>query len=364
MGGRDFPPRYQQVKHMLKEIKYGALSGKARAMYGKLLTREDYMNLIQKKSVSEVVSYLKHNTHYSGLLSETDENDIHRVNLEILLKKDIINDYNKFFKFSNGQLKELIELFYTKTEIECLKLIFRMFEAGNAKHELIEESLVFLSRHDKLNIPKLSLSRDLEEFLSRLQETEYYELLKPFALDDREVRLFNMEMTLDLYYFRKMQRTYQKLLDKSDAHIIKDFLGLEADMFNIFLIYRGKMFYNMPDQIIKSYLARVEGKLDKKTMEALMEAGSHDAFMDVLRKSPYGFLFEGHDQPFLEHSYLEYVYKLHKTRFRRQPFSIACIISYLRLKETEISNIISIIEGIRYGLSGRETGKFVTGIRI
>lgn len=349
---------------MLKELKYGALSGKARAMYGKLLTREDYVELIQKKSVSEAVSYLKHNTHYSGMLAGTDESDVHRVNLEILLKKDIINDYNKFFKFSNGKLKELIDLFYTKTEIESLKLIFRMFEAGTAEHELLEESLVFLSRHDKLNIPKLSLSRDLEEFLSRLRGTDYYELLGPFAMDNPETRLFNMEMTLDLYYFRKMNRMYRKLLDREDASIIKELLALEADMFNIFLMYRGKLYYNMPNQIIKSYLARIDGKLDMKTTEALLGAGNHDEYMDILEKTPYGFLFEDREQPFLEHGYLDYIYRLHRKLFRMKTFSIACVLSYLRLKEAEISNIISIIEGIRYGLSVRDMGKFVAGIRI
>ena len=41
---------------MLKEIKYGALSGKSRAMFGKLLNRYDYNALIQKKRVSEVLA--------------------------------------------------------------------------------------------------------------------------------------------------------------------------------------------------------------------------------------------------------------------------------------------------------------------
>jgi V/A-type H+-transporting ATPase subunit C len=170
---------------MLKEIKYGALSGKARAMFGKLLSKNDYKILIQKKRIAQVVSYLKHNTHYSGLLSDTDENNIHRVKLEILLKKDIINDYSKFFKFTNGRLKEFVKHYCTKAEIESLKLIFRMFEGGNTEHGLLEESLLFLSRHDKLDIPKLSLSRDLEEFLSRLHGTDYYKLLKPFISDNK-----------------------------------------------------------------------------------------------------------------------------------------------------------------------------------
>lgn len=347
---------------MLKEMRYGALSGKSRAMFGKLLDRNDYSAIMQKKSLSEVVSYLKHNTHYSNMLSDIDENNVHRVNLENLLKKDIIKDYAKFFKFTNGQLKEFINLYYSKTEIESLKLIFRAFEAGNMDQKLLEESLIFLSRHGKLNISKLSLSRDSEEFLSRLYGTGYYKLLKPFISDDKENRLFNIEMALDLYYFRSLQNTYQKLLDKADAIVVRDLLGMEADIYNIFWIYRSKTIYHIPNEIRKSYLAHITNKLSKKTLESLINAENYEAYVDILKETPYKFLFGGQNQLFFEHNYLEYVYKLHKMHFRRQPFSIACIISYLRLKEIEISNIISIIEGIRYNLSEGEIRKFVVGV--
>lgn len=349
---------------MLKEIKYGALSGKARAMFGKLLSKNDYKILIQKKRIAQVVSYLKHNTHYSGLLSDTDENNIHRVKLEILLKKDIINDYSKFFKFTNGRLNEFVKHYCTKAEIESLKLIFRMFEGGNTEHGLLEESLLFLSRHDKLDIPKLSLSRDLEEFLSRLHGTDYYKLLKPFISDNKENRLFNIEMTLDLYYFRNVQWAYQKFLNRNDALIVKDLLEKEADIFNILWIYRSKYFYNMSNEVIKSYMAHINDKLSERSTESLIEAEGYEAYVDIISKTPYGFLFKGQNQLFIEHNYHEYTYKLYKMLFRRKPFSIACMISYLRLKEIEISNIISIIEGIRYNLSESEIGKFIVGMGI
>ncbi len=349
---------------MLREMRYGALSGKARAMYGKLLDKNEYIALMQKKNVSAVVSYLKSNTHYSAILADLDETNAHRVNLENLLKKDIINDYAKFFKFTSGKLKEFIDLYYSKTEIESLKLIFRAFEAGNVDYNLLEESLIFMSRHDKLNIPKLSLSKDLEEFLYRLQGTNYYELLRPFASDDKEIRLFKIEMTLDLYYFRSVQKMYQKLLDKSDQMVVKELLGVEADIYNIFWIYRSKTFYNMSNELIKSYSAHIANKLNKRTIEALIDAEGYADYVDILKKTPYGFLFEGQNQLFYEHNYIEYIYKLHKMNFRRQPFSIACIISYLRLREIEIANIISIIEGIRYNLSEKEIQKFVTGINL
>lgn len=347
---------------MLKEMKYGALSGKSRAMFGKLLDREDYIALMQKKSIGEVVSHLKHNTHYSSILAEVEEDQIHRLSLENVLKKDIISDYSKLLKFAGGQLKKFINIYCKKTEIESLKLILRAFEAGNVEHNTLEESFVFLSRHDKLNIHKLMLSKDLEEFLSRLKGTSYYELLKPFITDNAETRLFNMEMTLDLYYIRNIKMTYEKLLDKADTAIVKELLGIETDIFNIFWIYRSKTFYDISHEVIKSYSAHINNKLNKKTIDRLLHAPDFGEYLSVLKKTPYDFLFESRNQLLFEHNYLQYIHKLYRKHFRRRPFSIACIISYLRLKELELLNIISIIEGIRYGLSERKIRRFVVGL--
>jgi len=349
---------------MLKEIKYGALSGKSRAMFGKLLNRYDYNALIQKKRVSEILAYLKHNTRYSTILAEIDENDVHRVNLENALKKDIMTDYSKFCKFAGSKLKEFINVYFRKIEIESLKLILRAFEAGHVEYSVLEKSLMFLTGNDTLDIPKLALSRDLEEFLSRLYGTCYYELLKPFIYDSGEMRLFNMEMTLDLYYIRSLKTAFGKLPDKADRDIVKEMMETEADILNILWIYRSKYFYDFPNELIRSYMVHITGKLGRKTTDELINAENSDEYLAVLKKSPYSFLFEDQNQLFFEHNYLEYIYKFHRTYFRRQPFSVACIISYLRLKELEITNIITIIECIRYGLSEEETRKFVIGMNI
>jgi len=349
---------------MLKEIKYSALSGKSRAMYGKLLSKFDYNALIQKKRVSEILAYLKYNTHYSTILAEVDENNVHRVDLENALKKDIMTDYSKFRKFAVGQLKEFINVYFRKIEIESLKLILRAFEAGHVEYSVLEKSLMFLTGNDTLDIPKLALSRDLEEFLSRLYGTCYYELLKPFIYDSGEMRLFNMEMTLDLYYIRSLKTAFGKLPDKADRDIVKEMMETEADILNILWIYRSKYFYDFPNELIRSYMVHITGKLGRKTTDELINAENSDEYLAVLKKSPYSFLFEDQNQLFFEHNYLEYIYKFHRTYFRRQPFSVACIISYLRLKELEITNIITIIECIRYGLSEEETRKFVIGMNI
>lgn len=347
---------------MIAEMKYGALSGKTRAMFGRLLHNEDYIALMQKKNVSEVVSYLKNNTHYQSILSNIEETEIHRARFENLLKKDLVNDYGKLLKFTNGNLKEFLKLLYFKIEIESFKLIFRAFETGHVNQSVLENSLLFFADYDKLDIPKLALSKNTDEFLSRLRGTVYYVILRPFASENNETRLFSMEMALDQFYLRCIQNDYKKLLNVQDRAIMKELAGVESDVFNIFWIYRSKTFYKIDEEVIKSYTLPLIHKLNKNTMDALIKSKDFEEYISILKETPYSFLFEGNHELLFEHNYSEFMYRLYRTRFRSQPFTIACIVSYMRMKEVELSNIISIVEGIRYKLSEENIRKYVVGM--
>lgn len=49
---------------------------KARAMYGRCLTAQDFHNLLACHSVSEIASYLKNRTAYAGVLADINESTI------------------------------------------------------------------------------------------------------------------------------------------------------------------------------------------------------------------------------------------------------------------------------------------------
>lgn len=347
---------------MLRELKYGGLTGKTRAMFGNLLRSVDYAELIQKKSISEVVSYLKHDTHYKGILSDIDENDIHRGKLENILRRDLINDYTKLLKFTDGNLKKFVNLLFIKAEIENLKLIFRIFEAGHVGQLDPDDVSLFNNGPHNVNIPKLALSRNLEEFLAGLKGSVYYDVLRPYASENNETRLFSMEMALDLFYLRNLQNCYSRLMDKKDCEIINKVIGLESDIFNIFWVYRSKTFYEIDAEVIRSYTLPLIYKLRKDTLDALVKAKNFEEFVDILKGTVYGFLFEGKNQLFYEHSYSEFIYKMYRKLFRDETFTIASVIAYIRMKEVELSNIISIIEGIRYKLPEENIRRFIIGM--
>ncbi|HOQ74973.1 MAG TPA: V-type ATPase subunit [Thermoclostridium sp.] len=348
---------------LFSAIKYGAVSGKTRAMAGKLFKPRDYEEIMQKRSVREVAAYLKYNTGYSAVLADINEAEIHRGQLENILKLQYINDYKKLMRFSSGSQREFINLLYLKMVIENLKLLLRLFEAGNADPSILEESLPFLSRYDDLDIQKLALSRSLEEFIAGLRGTDYAEVMRPYASMDKGTRLFHLEMALDLYYLRKVLDMSTGLLNGDDKRTAMELNGIEIDIFNIFWIYRIRKSFSFDKELVYTYIIPSWYRIKRAEIDGLISAKNTDEFRQVLGKTPYAGFFADDEPGAFERRYTEYLYEIHRKRFIQQPFSVACIISYLKLKEFELNNIISIIEGIRYSLPPEEIRKFITGVR-
>lgn len=344
-------------------LKYGALSGKTHAMFGRLLKPKDYAEMIQKKAVCDVASYLKYSTHFSHVLGDIEESCIHRGHLENILKHDYIDDFGKLIKFTKGDLRVFINSLFIRLEVESLKLLCRVFEAGHVEQGLLEESLLFLTKYDELNIPKLALSRNLEDLVSGLKGTSYYDVLNPFLSAPKENRLFKLEMALDLHYFTLVQETFSSLLKGRDLKLAREVIGIEIDVFNIFWIYRSKTFYQTDKELIYSYIVKSWYKVNRRIVDALINAKTSEEFLSVLNDTVYAFLFKGHEAGIFEHNYLEFVYKYHRTKFRTDNFSIACVVSFLKLREIELNNIISIIEGIRYKLPSDQIEKYLVGVK-
>ena len=72
-------------------VEYSAIAAKLKAMYSKFLTRDDYEQLLERKSVNDICSYLKSTPGYGEVLEQVNERDIHRGQMEILLEQEMVS---------------------------------------------------------------------------------------------------------------------------------------------------------------------------------------------------------------------------------------------------------------------------------
>lgn len=339
---------------------YSALSSKARASYGRLLTAEDYNMLIDMKNVNEIAGYLKKNTYYSEILSNVDEALIHRGQLENIIKTDIMKEYDKFLRFTSGNARKFLQSTYKKYETESLKIIFRRLETVGGVMSA-EGYLLFLKNTSEVDFHKLIKSKDSLEFIENLKGTEYYDVLRPFTGTGVKINLFNLEMVLDLHYFKFLYKRMKKYLTGKDFMPLEESFGVKTDVLNMLWIYRCKKYYNMKKEIIRSYILPFNAGIRKETLNRLIEAEDIEEFLEIAGTTKYSSIFIRDIDGFFEVNFADYMYNIHMKLFRKYPLSVTAAVDYIHMKEYELSNIISIIEGIRYGLPAEKIRKFVVG---
>ena len=106
-----------------------AILAKARSMYSHRLTEQNYEELLKRRSINDLVAYLKSETAYSGILADLKEVNIHRGQLEALLNKEIFLRLDRLMRFASKKGIRILSLRcygirdsidFNKSKIDCI----------------------------------------------------------------------------------------------------------------------------------------------------------------------------------------------------------------------------------------------------
>ena len=92
-------------------LSYSGLSTKIRAMQSRLINEQQFQEIVQLSGVPQVAAYLKRTPEYAKAWSSLDENDIHRGEIEKLLKKSIFGNFSRIYHFANRNSENFWTLF-------------------------------------------------------------------------------------------------------------------------------------------------------------------------------------------------------------------------------------------------------------
>lgn len=311
---------------MGNERRFAALNTKIRVLKGNFLTNEHFIDLFNKKDVSEVAQYLKENTNYKIVLEDVNVKDIHRRELEKLLKEYILIQHKKLIHYFTDEYKKLFKTIFIRYEIEDLKL--------NLRNLLREED-----------------TSDLETFIKSLKDTIYYPILKPYLNEDSRRILFYMEMSLDRLYFSLLKKNSTEL-DKKDSILFKEFLGKNIDLLNLEWIYRGIKFYNLVPEELINYTIQEGYEFKYNDIKVLCYSNEKEFEKRVLN-SKYSFLFdtEQNIDLYMERRIERYLYFQSLEMLKKGKLDITIFLAYIHLLEYELRDLFSTIEIIKYGIS-------------
>jgi len=334
-------------------IAYSGLTTKIRAMQSNLISKSEYEEIANLNSVPELFAYLQQHKGYSHLLANIDASTAHRGDIESLLRFSTFRDFTKIYNFANAKQRKYLDLYFMTYEIAVLKRYIRnIFDSRD------DSSLTVLKNdfeiHSKIDTKKVSESSTIEEFVNNLKGTPYYEPL--WKLNSLEhLALFDYEMCLDLYFFSTLWKSKNKYFKGEELDIITRSYGYKIDMLNIMWIYRSKKYYNISSSQIHTLLIPIYYKIKHSEITALVETETLDQFFAALKYTYYNkYINFNTDHITLEELQETLLYILHVRDYKKNPYSIATINTYLYLKEKEIRNITTATECIRYGYSAED----------
>lgn len=332
---------------------------KAKSMFGKRLTKEDYQELTKKKSVSDIAGYLKTKGYYSEELQDVQEQSIHRGQLENLIRKTIFNEILRLVKFVEMKDKEFFELHIADREIDLILAHLRALISETPEESIIELP-VFFMRHASFDIATLSRTKSISQMLEVLIGTPYYDHLLPYEnMMLSGVSYPDVERELDhCFYdcaFRRISKYYSGRLRKQLETIFRT----NVELSNIVKIYRMKKFYQAKADEIRSSVMTKYTRWTPTQLDELLHLQNAEDVLKYMNLSDLSKFADEDDYVFIEYYAERIKYHLAKRFMYFSYDAPAVYAAFLMLLEIERENLFNIIEGVRYGLSENEIEKIL-----
>ena len=312
-------------------------------MLAKLLKEKDYDTIAGLGTVTEAIEYLKDKTAYAPYVERMDVSLYHRGNVEKILYQSLFDDYSRIFRFAGMEQKTFLKLYWKRYEVDlinyCLTIVFNQYE----KPFDLEYKKEFFDRYSQISIDRLITSKNIDELVDNLRDTEYYGALARIR-DSGAGTLFDYDLALDLYYFSTMWKKGKRVLKGHEQKIFLKDYGMKIDLLNLQWIYRSKRYYHMTSAQIYALLIPVHHRLKKDVVKSLVEAENMSAFSQLLEQTYYAKRYDSFKVDTLESMYAAIMKHILSSESRQDPYSVATIYSYHYNKEHEVTRLIIALE--------------------
>lgn len=330
-----------------------AIIAKARAIYGKRLTPEDYNNLAHKGNVSGVVAYLKDTERYRETFKNVNEMQIHRGQVEQMLSKGVFELYFKLCGFMAADKNSFCYYLIKETEVKQIISALMYIKVGSDDGYLLEMP-AFLMGRLSFDLMKLSKARNYGELLEVLYGTPYHKVLKPI-LSDGGSDLEECAAALYAWFIRWAFKAIERDYKGGEAKALKEIFLRQSDLSNIMMCYRKRGIFNEDAETIKKSLRDSYYRVKPSMIDEILSQPDADKQLLALIKRLYFKNSIVCDPDNLEISIRRYNYNYYKKQLVFTENGTMALYSLMGLCEVERSNLQKIIESARYNRSPAET---------
>lgn len=334
-----------------------AILTKSRALYARRLTRQNFNEMLQCRTVRDVASYLKSKTDYGKYFGNLNTSSIHRGWLEANLRNVLYQEIEALSHYDYTLGDSFYEFFITAGEIIQINRSISLLNDGNKEKYLLTLP-TFFNERSAIDLMALGEANSPQDVLKVLEGTPYYDVCRLFiAKDTNIVDIMPFSKALDEYKFKKLYSLIGKGSDS--AKDLLDSVDTMTDIYNINAIFRINRLKRHGIEMNSTVATLPYGTFKKKDLEVFFSAKGEKDFIEKFRTTKYGKYLKKENYAYIELATSELLFNksIHDLRFSVHPRVV--MVAYLNLFENEIDNIFHIIEGIRYGMPVDEINKLL-----
>jgi V/A-type H+-transporting ATPase subunit C len=331
-------------------INHNGTVAKLRAMNGNRLRTEQYNDLAAQRRVSDIAEYLRNTASYERLFDGVNTNTVHRGMIENLLRRSVFESYFRIVGFEHLEKEDFYNFKILQSEVREILVAIQHINAHSDQH--IEKLPVYLDKYISFSLIELAKARSREDLLEVLKGTPYRAIIEDIPLRKSGKIDFNpTECALRTHYYKELLGS--PFFKRSGTAPLKSLITTDIDLINAINAYRMITYFGETYEYINSLMLPFKGKLPIKVDAELRSSQNKAEFIDRFKNCYYGRVMENYG--IMLNESLELETQRLRYNYARQALSTSVhpaqsIYAFTYLYETEVTNIIKIIEGIRYGL--------------
>ncbi len=333
---------------MLEAYSTNATVAKIRAIYGSMLTKDDLREMVAKRSVSEVADYLKRTPRFSEALRDIDPNTVQRGFLESALSRYAFDSYIKLCSFQRLDEKPFFR-FYVHS-MECQQMINLVNAICNGlSREYVEALPGYLLKHSRIRFLELARCKSFDELLPGLRGSPYYKPLCSVARnEDGRPDFTDAEFRIRTSYYSDLMESVKESFGGNERTELEALIKGDIDTINIINSLRLKKYFGYNAEDIKLLMLPFTGT-GKRRMEDIYSTEDAEHMIAKIKQTRFGkYIDEGGDSNDIERSLRYNRYRQMRHTIVKSTSTPVVMYSFMYICDTEIRNIIRIIEGVRY----------------
>ncbi|MCD6247911.1 MAG: V-type ATPase subunit [Hadesarchaea archaeon] len=340
---------------------YAYAGARIGAMKGELFRGERLNHLIRSEGVDSVMSVLQ-SSPYSKQLSRVEKAT--PPEFEMAFRSHQVEVQAEISAMVPDDMREVLDEMSKIVDVQNLKTLLICKEANVRT----EEAMSMVSPGGRMGamLERIYSASNVPELVGRLEGTEYWPALSG-ALDEFERRksLLPLLHALDRHYY---ERLWRKILATRAKYIevVKNFIGLRADVQNIKLILRCKR-DNLPPEDILRYVLPIRLDLSQERIRKMAEARDVVEAILMLEGTDYGKVLsdaipsyaETKSTYVFEKALDDFVLKRSRSIAVKYYVGIGPVIGFLMEKEAEVRNLTAVVNGKAEGEGAEEIEKYI-----